>query len=79
VGYSKKWVLVNTPTLTWAYTRKFKERGKTRSTSVVSSSKRDAVYLNKKIKNGLRKILTNKSGKVENETVGKLNARVLDF
>jgi hypothetical protein len=48
----QKSVLVNTPTLTWVYTWAFKERGiKDRSTSVVSSTKRDAIYLKWKIKN----------------------------
>jgi hypothetical protein len=48
----KKGVLVNTPTLTWMYTRTFKERGKkirySIDISTVSSNKRDAVCLNKK-------------------------------
>jgi hypothetical protein len=48
----KKGVLVNTPTLAWAYTRTYKERGRkrrsvTRSTSVVYPRKLDAVNLNK--------------------------------
>jgi hypothetical protein len=56
----KKGVLVNTPTLAWAYTRRhLKTRERTRpATSVVSPLDRDAVYLNK----GLRNIFT-KNGK----------------
>jgi hypothetical protein len=53
----KMGVLVNTPTLTWAYTRTFKERQRrdNRPTWIVSLIKQDAVYLNKKILNQLRK------------------------
>jgi hypothetical protein len=50
---------VNTPTLAWAYTRTFKERGieeiLTRSTLEVSPMKEDAVYLNKKFFMGYEK------------------------
>ena len=73
---------MNTPTFTWAYTRTFKERGKERSvtrlTSVVFPLQWDAVYLKKKKeKMGYEKYSQNnnnhnKSGKVENETLGKL-------
>ncbi len=55
---------MNTPTLTWVYTRTIKERGGgekrsvTRSTSVVFPMPWDAVYLKEKKKNRLRKIFT---------------------
>jgi hypothetical protein len=49
----KKGVLVNTPTLAWAYTRTFKERGREEILNSVdigsfSNYKEDDVYLNKK-------------------------------
>jgi hypothetical protein len=45
----KKEVLVNTPTLTWAYTRTFKERGRRdESPGIGSFSNQKAVYLNNK-------------------------------
>jgi hypothetical protein len=50
-GDWKKGVLVNTPTLTWEYTRTFKEKkAKKRDVTrpVVSAIKEDYVYLNKK-------------------------------
>ena len=68
---------MNTPTFTWAYTRTFKDKGKkersvTRLTPVVFPMQWDAVYLNEKRKIGTKNIDRNKkSGKVENETLGK--------
>jgi hypothetical protein len=55
--------------------KKGKKRSVTRSTSMNSPIKQDAVYLNNKWKNGLRNIIyrNNKSvWKVENEAVDKL-------
>jgi hypothetical protein len=56
-GDWKKGVLVNTPTLTWEYTRTFKGKGKKRDVTrpVVSAIKEDGVYLNKKKENEFTK------------------------
>ncbi len=66
---------MNTPTFTWAYTRTFKDKGKkersvTRLTSEVVPMQGDAVYLNKKKKNRLRKIF-----KTETTSQEKLKMR----
>jgi hypothetical protein len=78
-------VLVNT--FTWANTRIFKERGNRETLNSIGSAfncipmQLDAFYLNK-IENGLQKNIdrNNKSGKVENKTLGKpyllINGRI---
>jgi hypothetical protein len=63
---------VNTPILTWAYTRTLKERGRrdeSSDISVDSPIQRDADYLNQKFKKGVMENIdgNHKHGKVENE------------
>jgi hypothetical protein len=72
----KKGVLMNTPTLTWEYTRTLEKgelkRSLTRSTLEVSPIKEDDVYLNTKFQQWVTKNIyslnNNKQGKVENKT-----------
>ncbi len=54
---------MNTPIFTWAYTRTFQEKGKKCVTRPVV--KRDAVYLNNKIKMSYEKYLSEIISKVK--------------